>query len=39
MTRGYEPYENEYFDPGHKIIVINRLQAMIFSNLKGGRLD
>jgi len=39
MTRDYEPYENEYFDPGYKIVVIDRLQAMVFSNLKERRLN
>jgi serine/threonine protein kinase len=39
MTRGYEPYEDEYFDPGHEVVVVDRLQAMVFPNLKGGRLD
>jgi serine/threonine protein kinase len=39
MTRGYEPYENELFDPDHGVVVVDRLQAMMFPNLSGGRLD
>jgi len=39
MTRGYEPYEDEYFDPDHGVVVVNRLQVTILPNLGEDRLD
>jgi hypothetical protein len=37
LTQGYEPYEDEHFDPDHGTGILDRLKAMVFPNLGGGR--
>ena len=39
LTRGYEPYENEWFGRDHGPITIELLQAMKFPALNGGEID
>ena len=39
MTRGYEPYDNEWFGERHGPVIVDLLQKMVFPKTDDNKVD